>query len=924
MNKKIIKALFVMVFFISSIVAVYAQHVEELYSPYFLGLGPQTTSLEAPLATALNPSAAALEQRIRLELNYTALVGSDTNEGWGNALNAGLTLPTNAGVFSFTGFYMGSDLASANLGTLGGVHIAFSKDLLPNFLVGVGVSGIMGEQAGESDWGLGADLGFTHVIGKLFFLEDFTWGAAMRNMGKGYAPTDATDDSSNFPVAFTPAVSISTKLVKTEPFTLGLYADVSSPAFQNILLFAALDAGIMNIVTVRSSLRMDMDELLSSSGTDRFPFAFGMSVNFRIDLEKKVEFLSERGWSKSDIRFDFAVAPLADGAFAAGAGLNAALGLMDDKPPQVSLKPIRPEGQPKDDTTVYVSPNLDGKQDNLDLPLSISDERYVKGYRLFIKDEKGIVVRTIENKEQRTENMDLDNVVNRLLYVKSGVQVPESISWDGKNDKGTIVSDGAYTYSLEAWDDNGNKSTTDPQKVVIDTTEPRAEIKAPYTVFSPNGDGNKDTLPLELSGSAEDTWKGEVFDSKGTVVATFNWQGQPKDLPWDGKSSGGTLLSDGVYSIALSTTDRAGNPATKKFDNIIINTQATPVFITVDAEIFSPNADRTADAINFNAVIGIPEGIKGYTLEMVHEKNGTERTMTGTGTPGAKITWDGKKDDSSKADEGMFTARITVEYDKGDKPVAQTKSFRLDTTPPVAEIAFSPSPFSPDNDGMEDELTIATAVTEPSGVAEWSMEITDPMGKHFTSFKGDGTPAAAIVWNGISDTGELVQAASDYKLKLTIADTVGNRTSVEKTIMVDVLVIRDGDKLYIRVPSITFKPDTADYKSVAREALEKNMWTIQRLSEIFKKYRTYQIQIEGHAVSVFWKDPVRAQKEQSEELIPLSNKRAEAIKQALVGLGIELDRISTVGIGAARPIVPFSDTENLWKDRRVEFILLKK
>ncbi len=920
MKSRIIKVITVFVF-LSSVIAIHAQHVEELYSPYFLGLGPQTTSLEAPIATVLNPAAAALEQRIRLELNYITLIGSAANPGWGNIFNAGLTLPTNAGVFSFAGYFMGSPLLNPNLGNLGGLNVAFSKDLLPNFLVGLGVTGTIGtSQAGVSDWGLGADLGVTHLLGKVLFLEDLAWGAAFRMIGKGYNP-DA--NGANFPGAFTPAASVSVKLVKTEPFTLGLYADVSAPSFQNALFFGALDIDVLHFIIARASYRLDVRELLDPA-TDRLPFTFGVSVNFRIDLEKNVEFLTERGWSKSDIKFDFAVAPLADGAFAAGAGLNAALGMKDDKPPQASLKPVRPETQSKDDAAVYVSPNLDGTQDNLDLPLSISDERYVKGYRLTIKDEKGGVVRTIENKETRAENLDLDNVVNRLLYVKSGVQIPPSIVWDGKNDTGTVVSDGSYTYSLEAWDDNGNTTATEPQKVVIDATPPKPEIKASYTVFSPNGDGNKDTLPLELSGSPEDEWKGEVRNEKGEVVAEFKWQGQPKDLPWDGKAGSGALLPDGVYSIALSSRDRAGNTAVKKFDNIIINTQATPVFITVDTEIFSPNADKIMDTVNFDVVIGIPEGIKSWTLEMVHEKNGAERTFAGKQTPAAKLAWDGKKDDGGRASEGLFTARMTVEYDKGDKPVVQTRMFRLDVSAPVTEIAFSPSPFSPDNDGIEDELTITTTVTDPSEVAGWTMEITDPMGKHFTSFTGEGTPSAEIVWNGISDTGELVQAASDYKLKLTIADTVGNKTTVEKTIMVDVLVMRDGDKLYIRVPSITFKPDTADYKAVAKEALEKNLWTIQRLALIFKKYRTYQIQIEGHAVSVYWKDPARSEKEQVEELIPLSIKRAEAIKAALAAGGIDASRISTVGIGASRPLFPFSDEENLWKNRRVEFILLKK
>jgi len=126
------------------------------------------------------------------------------------------------------------------------------------------------------------------------------------------------------------------------------------------------------------------------------------------------------------------------------------------------------------------------------------------------------------------------------------------------------------------------------------------------------------------------------------------------------------------------------------------------------------------------------------------------------------------------------------------------------------------------------------------------------------------------------------------------------------------------------VPSITFAPDTADYTNVESDAYEKNMWTLKRLAEIFKKYNTYQILIEGHGVLVYWADTERAKIEQEEELIPLSKMRAEAVKGALVDNGIEASRISTVGIGGARPVVPHGDLENRWKNRRVEFILIKK
>ena len=46
----------------------------------------------------------------------------------------------------------------------------------------------------------------------------------------------------------------------------------------------------------------------------------------------------------------------------------------------------------------YISPNNDGVQDELVIPLNISDKRYVQGWSLVIMNDSGEVVRTIENK----------------------------------------------------------------------------------------------------------------------------------------------------------------------------------------------------------------------------------------------------------------------------------------------------------------------------------------------------------------------------------------------------------------------------------------------------------------------------------------------------------------------------------------------
>jgi outer membrane protein OmpA-like peptidoglycan-associated protein len=42
-----------------------------------------------------------------------------------------------------------------------------------------------------------------------------------------------------------------------------------------------------------------------------------------------------------------------------------------------------------------------------------------------------------------------------------------------------------------------------------------------------------------------------------------------------------------------------------------------------------------------------------------------------------------------------------------------------------------------------------------------------------------------------------------------------------------------------------------------------------------------------------------------------------------VGFGVSRSRLSATGKGSTQPIIRFEDRDNWWKNRRVEFILIK-
>ncbi len=128
--------------------------------------------------------------------------------------------------------------------------------------------------------------------------------------------------------------------------------------------------------------------------------------------------------------------------------------------------------------------------------------------------------------------------------------------------------------------------------------------------------------------------------------------------------------------------------------------------------------------------------------------------------------------------------------------------------------------------------------TDPAGIADWSVAILDPRERGFIDYSGTGAPTAPISWNGRSRSGELVQAATDYPAVFVAADIYGNSASIRRVIPVDILVIREGDRLKIQISSINFAPNSADFMTFDPEQAAKNVRTLDRLAEILKNIPT--------------------------------------------------------------------------------------
>jgi len=559
------------------------------------------------------------------------------------------------------------------------------------------------------------------------------------------------------------------------------------------------------------------------------------------------------------------------------------------------------------------SPNGDQIQDTLTFTPLIRTETGIAKYELTILDASGNILRTF------SENRS----------------IPSALTWNGLSDDGVRATDGMYTASLYTLSNNGSEATITTPPFELDTVYPEVTVTTPFQLFSPNDDGNKDALTLSIQASTETLWSANISDSENKSVRSFTWEDKAQTFDWDGKDEAGNIVADGTYSFSIESTDAAGNAVEAVIANIEVDNRKATAYVTVEREAFSPNGDGYLDDQEFAIRTTVADGIDSWAFTIVDNTTGkTVREWNQndqTDVP-ATIMWDGATSDGTIA-AGILTANLTLDYTKGDIVSVTTSTFLCSVTSPQLTVRTAPEYFSPDNDGIDDDLFISLQGNSIVPFTSWSFEIKDPQnGTTFWQTSGKASITERIIWDGRSNTGELVQSAIDYPYTFTVTDSLGMTSTVEGIIPVDVLVIRIGDVLKMQVPAIIFRSDNADFmgkgedpeRGLEQSVIDNNLRVLKRIAEILNKFSDYNVVIEGHANNLSGTEQEEISTARGNiPLVPLSEERAETVKDILVSYGVAQNRLSTLGMGGRVPVAARNDRDNWWKNRRVEFILEK-
>jgi outer membrane protein OmpA-like peptidoglycan-associated protein len=123
----------------------------------------------------------------------------------------------------------------------------------------------------------------------------------------------------------------------------------------------------------------------------------------------------------------------------------------------------------------------------------------------------------------------------------------------------------------------------------------------------------------------------------------------------------------------------------------------------------------------------------------------------------------------------------------------------------------------------------------------------------------------------------------------------------------------DTAKKFVDVLTVTFKSDYLF--AVNSSALLPGAYDeLERVLEVLKQYPETSIRIAGHTDSIGSADSNRK----------FSERRAEAVKNALVGMGVNPSRLTAVGYGARKPIASNKTEAGRQQNRRVEVRIVPK
>ena len=382
---------------------------------------------------------------------------------------------------------------------------------------------------------------------------------------------------------------------------------------------------------------------------------------------------------------------------------------------------------------------------------------------------------------------------------------------------GSRKNQGEYLHSLSLQGSFG----------AIDKEPPNVELTNDIKVFSPNWDGKKDYVHLNIKIEDDNPikeWKLTIKDSKEVPVRTFasstrdieksfgikefflhffkrrEYLVVPSTIRWDGNTdpvllgtrSKANEAPDGTYTYTFTATDIKNNKS-KPFQGYI-KLDKTPPKINASAlsTIFSPNNDRVLETLSILHERA-PTKNDHWKAQFTDSEGKPVKTYQWEGYKiPSQIAWNGKDDNGEPAPEGLYTYKIIGSDNAGNTTEKLIEQISLVRSVDAVDLNLLSGGLSPNSDKIADTILIKPVVPNKKGMVAWKVSLTEKPSKGvhdsqtvLMQWSGERLLPNLMEWNGRSYDKEILNDGK-YYLQLDVRYRSGNHPySLPKEAVID-------------------------------------------------------------------------------------------------------------------------------------------
>jgi flagellar hook assembly protein FlgD len=561
---------------------------------------------------------------------------------------------------------------------------------------------------------------------------------------------------------------------------------------------------------------------------------------------------------------------------------------------------------------VFLSPNNDGKNDTMKFKIDFNVNKKILDWNFSIYDESSKLVKlfSADKRHENRKNFISSFFVKDEVFLETEIPFPKEILWIGNDSNGKSLSDGRYSYQMKIIFSDKSETISPLTTIYLDSVSPYAKLSSENKFFTPNNDKVFDTVLIkqDIFAEPQDRWTATIYNKAKFIVKTFSWDTRsiPKILSWDGKDDRGILQENGEYTYELIGEDFSENKFRSKLDSIYLSRGLNNLDIQSNLSEFSPNGDKLKDTVQFK-IIGNEKNISKWEISIFSkQKEETEIHKTFSGTNILEtLVWNGKNSKEKILPDGLyfynakfFTASKTIQ--------SPTRNIEINTKDKSIYFETSPKGFTPDSDSIEDLLEIKTKF-ENIDFKTWKLSVvqkykTDGVDKKIVikKWKGVGTPAEKIYWDGFSDSGILIGSYNDFELHFSF------RNSLNEIKFFKVGEFRSGlllnstpGKLRLSIPEYIVKQDEDDILS--------------SMKSIIKKFPGYKVEIQSHS----------KQSGNNLDNMTKTEMRAKSIYKKLFGIEKDFGRFTYRGFGEVEPFFTDDTKFNQEKNDRLDILFIE-